>query len=229
MAQNITNFQYVGYLSDFLGTYNDIDALMEKYQNASSRLKQAAQKKDTYNQTFAWSNCALGWGIIAGALLVLFMPLVFLTKMSFLTLFVFCVILSCVIILISRAVYIKKVLPVHTSRLEAEINKAKTDGKAIYEALIAHRANLQAMKDGIDTKCAYPLSVYIMREAAKEGECSNIPQGVHYFTSRYKTLEEADDEESIKLKNSIDKEQDKAAQRQSFLDSLDETARELFE
>lgn len=228
MSQTISNFQYVGYLSDFLGTYNDIDVLTEQYQVALNNYQNASKKLKEYQQTFSLRNCTIAWSMLFGIFLLSF-PLVMFGKLTFMPWFLFCAILSCVIIVISRIIYQKKVLPIHTKRLEAERNKAKADGTALYEALIAHRTNLQALRDGIDERCSYPLSVYIMREAAKEGECANIPQGVHYFNSRYKTLEESTDASVQALKHSIDSEQAKADQRQQFLDTLDETSREFFE
>lgn len=228
MSQSISNFQYVGYLSDFLGTYHDIDMLTENYKCALSNYKNVSKKIKEYKQTFSFRNCILGWALLFGVLLLSF-PLVLFCNVPLFSWFLFCAILSCVIIVISRIIYQKKVLPIHMKRLEGERNKARADGIAMYEALITHRTNLQALRDGIDERCSYPLSVYIMREAAKEGECSNIPQGVHYFNSRYKTLEESEEDASKSLKNNIDSEQTKAEQRQQFLDNLDETSRELFE
>ena len=68
-----------------------------------------------------------------------------------------------------------------------------------------------------------------MREAAKEGECSNIPQGIRYFKNRYRTLELSEDEASQTLKKRIDDEQERAVKRQAFLDALDESAQTLFQ
>ncbi len=224
----ITNFQYVGYLSDVLGIYNDIDTLTARYHAAKANFDGAKSAMKEYQSTFSFKNCILGWTLIFAGLMLTF-PLLFIPGVKFGVWITFCALISCVIILLSKIIYQTKVLPLHRANLNIEIEKARRAYNASYESLVTHRHNLNEMREGIEEPCSYPLSLYIMCEAAKEGQCSNIPQGIRYFTNRYKTLEKANDEAFTALKANIDREQEKAKERQGFLDNLDETARTLFE
>jgi hypothetical protein len=228
MRGNISNFQYVGYLSDFLATYNDIDVFTAQYNCAKENFDTAKQKLQEYNDTFSMKNCLLGWALIFGVLLLTF-PVLFLPHTNVFVWLTLCAIIASVIIVVSKVVYTKKVLPIHRSILNDELNRAKESYGFAYEALIARRSNLNDLKGEIDEKCSQPLSIYLMREAAKEGECSNIPQGIRYYKSRYKTLESATDESSVNLKKRIDEAQSRAEARKVFLDGLDESAQTLFQ
>jgi hypothetical protein len=229
MAQAVSNFQYVGYLSDVLQTYNDIDVLTAQFNCAKTNYDNAQAALDEYKNTFCLKNCVLAWCMMMGVLLLLTCPFLFLPRTSIIAWLVFCALIASVIIVVSKLIYQKKVFPAHKSFLEDERNRAEVIYKKSYESLVARRANLQDLREGIEEQCTYPLSVYMMREAAKEGECSNIPQGIRYFKNRYKTLETATEESSISLKARIDNEQDKYKARQDFLVNLDEKAQTLFQ
>ena len=225
---NISNFQYVGYLSDFLATYNDIDMLTAEYNYAKANFDNANRVLEEYQQTFSWKNCCFGWILIFACLCLTF-PIAILLSMPFWLWIIICAILASVIIVVSRIIYYKQVMPIHKSFLMNERTRAERIYKRSYESLIAHRSNLQDLRGDIDEQCSYPLSIFLMREAAKEGECSNIPQGIRYFKNRYKTLETASDESSQALKQRIDNEQYLAEQRQQFLETLDDSAQTLFQ
>lgn len=227
--KGITNFQYVGYLGDFLNTYNSIDELTEQFQLSKENYDAAKNKLSEYKQTFCLRNCVIGFFVIYILLLILTSPIFFLPTATVLYWLVICAIPAFVIILVSKIIYRNRVLPTHQAVLEDEINRAQTLYSKTYEMLLIHRSNLNELRDGIEAPCTYPLSIYIMREAAKEGECSNIPQGIRYFNERYKTLELADDEESIQLKQHIDQEQAASDARQTLLYELDDMARTLFD
>lgn len=228
MTGEMSNFQYVGYLSDFLSIYNEIDILTRQYECAKKNYDNAQSALKDYKNTFSFINCLYGLAFVFLCSLITF-PILFIPYVTISSWLFFCAIISCVIIVVSKFIYHKKVLPLHKSNIQRATRVAEREYRKAYEALLTQRSNLQRMREGINEKCAYPLSVYIMREAAKEGACSNIPQGMNYFLNRYKTLEEAKDEASLALKQSIDKEQDKAMERQSFLETLDESAQSLFQ
>jgi hypothetical protein len=67
-----------------------------------------------------------------------------------------------------------------------------------------------------------------MLSAAKEGLCSNIPQGVVYFLSRYQVLSESELEADVELKSRIDAEKTRTQRLDTFLDALDEDAAFLY-
>lgn len=228
MANNISNFQYVGYLSDFLATYNDIDLLTAQYDCAKANFDNANKAIAEYKNTFSFRNCLIGFCIVFPCTLLTF-PLALLLKMPVLLWIAFCALLASVIIVVSKIIYAKKVFPAHNTYLQDQRARAEQAYRDSYEKLIARRSNLCDLRGGIDEQCSYPLSIYLMREAAKEGECANIPQGVRYFKNRYKTLETATEESSQTLKRRIDAEQHRAEQRQAFLDNLDESAQTLFQ
>lgn len=229
MAQAVSNFQYVGYLSDVLQTYNDIDVLTAQFNCAKANYDNAKTALEEYENTFCLKNCILAWSMVFGAMLLLTCPLLLVPRSNWIVWLVFCAMIASVIIVVSKIIYQKKVFPVHRSFLEDERNRAETIYKKSYESLVARRANLQDLREGIEEQCTYPLSIYMMREAAKEGECSNIPQGIRYFKNRYKTLEIATEESSIHLKARIDNEHEKSKSRQDFLNNLDESAQTLFQ
>ena len=228
MAGEMSNFQYVGYLSDFLSIYNEIDALTAQYECAKKNYDNAQAALKEYSHTFSFINCLYGFCFVFLCSLITF-PLLFISHITVPAWLIFCATLSCVIIVVSKFIYHKKVLPVHKSNIQKATRVAEREYRKAYEALLTQRSNLQRMREGLHERCTSPLSVYIMREAAKEGACSNIPQGVKYFLNRYKTLEEAEDDASLTLKQSIDKEQDKAIKQQSFLENIDESAKLLFQ
>jgi hypothetical protein len=228
MANAVSNFHYVGYLSDFLATYNDIDILTAQYECAKANYDNAQKALKEYQSTFSLKNCVLGWLLSFGCLLLTF-PLLFLPNTNIIVWLAFCAILASVIIVMSKLIYNKKVLPVHRSTLQDELQRAEQVYRISYETLVARRSNLKELRGELETQCTYPLSIYLMREAAKEGECSNIPQGIRYFKNRYRTLELAEDEASQTLKKRIDDEQERAVKRQAFLDALDESAQTLFQ
>jgi hypothetical protein len=228
MTREMSNFQYVGYLSDFLSIYNEIDTLTQQYECAKKNYDNAQAALLDYKHTFSFVNCLYGFVFVFLCSLITF-PLLFIPHVTIISWLLFCAILSCVIIVVSKFIYHKKVLPIHKSNINKATRAAEREYRKAYEALLAQRSNLQRMREGIHEKCVYPLSVYIMREAAKEGSCSNIPQGVNYFLNRYKTLETAEDEASVALKQNIDNEQSKATERQAFLENLDESAQSLFQ
>ena len=225
----ITNFQYVGFLGDFLNTYNSIDILTEQFELAKTNYDAATQKLEEYKKTFCLKNCILGFFALYGIILLLTFPFMFLETTRVVIWLPFCAIIACVIIVLSKILYTTRVLPTHSAHLQNAVNRAKRNYERTYNQLIAHRNNLETMCEGMPEHCAYPLSIYIMREAAKEGECGNIPQGIRYFTERYKTLEQLDDEASVNLKTRIDHEKALSDLRQQFLNELDEMARTLFE
>ena len=228
MANAVSNFQYVGYLSDFLATYNDIDILTAQYECAKANYDNAQKALKNYQSTFSFRNCVLAWLVVFGCLLLTF-PILFLPHTNIFVWLGFCAIIASVIIVMSRIIYHKKVLPVHRSVLQDELTRAEQAYRLSYETLVTRRSNLQDLRGELETQCTYPLSIYLMREAAKEGECSNIPQGIRYFKNRYRTLELAEDEASQTLKKRIDDEQERAVKRQAFLDALDESAQTLFQ
>ncbi len=228
MANAVSNFQYVGYLSDFLATYNDIDILTAQYNCAKANYDNAKRKLAEYQNTFSFKNCLIGWGMIFGVLLLTF-PILFLPHTNFMVWLAFCAIIASVIIVMSKIIYNKKVLPVHRSTLQDELTRAEQVYRLSYETLVARRSNLKDLRGELDEQCTYPLSIYLMREAAKEGECSNIPQGIRYFKNRYRTLELSEEESAQALKKRIDEEQERAVIRQTFLNGLDDSAQTLFQ
>jgi hypothetical protein len=228
MANAISNFQYVGYLSDFLAAYNDVDIHTAQYKCAKTNYDNATQKLQEYQNTFCFANCCIGWAVIFGVLLLTF-PVLFLPHTNVLIWIAFCALFASVIIVMSKFIYNKKVLPVHRSNLQDEIARAEQIYRQSYETLVARRSNLVDLRGELDAQYTHPLSIYLMREAAKEGECSNIPQGIRYVKNRYHTLEIAEDAQSQSLKKRIDDERERAEKRQFFLDSLDESAQSLFQ
>lgn len=223
-----TNFQYVGYLGDFLNTYNSIDELTESFQSTKQNYENAQKLLEEYENTFSVRNCIMGFLLLFIIFLLVTSIPVFLQIVNPLLWLCFCAISSCVIIFLSRFMYNQKVLPTHRTTLQYELSRFQDTFEKVYNDLIAQRSNLHNMSEGIDEQCTYPLSIYIMREAAKEGECSNIPQGIRYFNSRYKTLETATDDFSCTLKESIDEEKQASDKRREFLEALDDIARSLY-
>lgn len=227
MSQQTTNFQYVSYLTDFLYTYGDIEINSAKFECSKKNFDSAATALKSYRETFSLVNCLWGWLLIFLCSLISF-PLLFIPGVKFLPWISICALFSCVIIVLSKIAYHKRVLPIHTGTLNEELRASKEIYEKSYEILIAHRSNLKRMCEGMDERCSYPLSIYIMREAAKEGCCNNIPQGMRYFNDRYRTLAESTDIEELALKHRIDSEHERSEERQSFLLSLDEYARTLY-
>lgn len=224
----VSNFQYVGYLSDFLAAYNDVDMQTAQYNCAKANYDNATQKLEEYQNTFSAANCLIGWVVIFGASLLTF-PVLFLPHTNIFIWLIFCALFASVIIVMSKFIYHKKVLPVHRSALQDEIMRAEQAYRNSYEILVARRSNITDLRGELDAQYTHPLSIYLMREAAKEGECSNIPQGIRYVKNRYRTLERTEDEQSQALKKRIDNEQERAVKRQAFLDALDESAQTLFQ
>lgn len=228
MANAISNFQYVGYLSDFLAAYNDVDMQTAQYNCAKANYDNATQKLKEYQNTFSLGNCCLGWAVIFGASLLTF-PVLFLPHTNVFVWLTFCALFASVIIVMSKFIYHKKVLPIHRTALQTELTRAEQQYRQSYEILVARRSNLVDLRGELEAQYTHPLSIYLMREAAKEGECSNIPQGIRYVKNRYHTLEITDDAQSQALKKRIDDEQERAVKRQGFLDTLDESAQTLFQ
>lgn len=227
MKQNISNFQYVGYLSDFLATYNDIDLLTDQYNCAKENFDNANKAIKEYEETFSLKNCCIAW-LIVFPITLLTLPLTILLSCPIFLWVMFCAVITSVIIVMSKIIYSKKVFPIHQAFLLDERSRAEHIYQTSYEKLVACRSNLRDLCGDIDEQCSYPLSIYLMREAAKEGECANIPQGIRYFKNRYKTLEISSDESAQALKKRIDNEQQLASKRRDFLEKLDEDAQTLF-
>lgn len=228
MANAVSNFQYVGYLSDFLAAYNDIDVQTAQYNCAKANYDNATKKLQEYQDTFSIENCLVGWVATFGMSLLTF-PILFLPHTNILIWLAFCALFTSVIIVMSKVIYHKKVLPIHRSVLQGEIARAEQAYRQSYEALLTRRSNLMDLKGELEDVYTHPLSIYLMREAAKEGECSNIPQGIKYVKNRYHTLELSEDESAQSLKKRIDDEHAQAIKRQAFLDTLDESAQTLFQ
>lgn len=229
MASSVVNFQYIGYLGDFLNTYNDIDSLTDEFQCAKYNYETAQEKLKEYEARFSKKNCIVGILCMWLILFALMSPTLLIPRVSVIPTIIFCGMLACVIILVSSILYRNKVLPKHKANLSDEVSRARVAYEKAYKALVDRRSNLAEMQEGMDEQCSYPLSIYIMREAAKEGACSNIPQGVRYFRERYRTLEGSHDELAVGLKHSIDNEKTISDNRREFLDTLDENARTLFD
>lgn len=228
MAGTIKNFQYIGYLSDFITTHYNIDVLIDKFSCAKYNYDNINNAKKVYSNTFSFKNCIIGWIMIFACTLITF-PLLFLPGATVFPWLVFCAILSSVIIVASKIVYKRKVLPIHFRHLKSEEVKSKRMYEVAYKALLIQRDNLYGMQEGIDEECTYPLSLYIMLKAAKQGDCANIPQGIKYFQSKYKALSSMENEDFTKLKENIDAEQSRAANVQQFLNNIDNHAQSLFD
>ena len=229
MAISKPNFQYIGYLGDFLTIYHNIDVLSKEFECAKYNYDKAKEKLDEYNNRFSMPNCIVACAFLFAILFVINIPFILFLRANAAFIFAFCAILSCVIIFMNKVLYTKRVLPKHRSTLQDEVNRAKDTYEKAYNALITERSNLRDMIEGLDENCTYPLPIYIMREAAKEGSCVNIPQGVKYFNGRYQALSESSEESLIKLKERIDKERASSIAQKDFLDNLDEKAKTLFE
>ena len=227
MPNGISNFQYVYYLSDFLRIYDTIRKLRETFEDQEIKLTQANNKLQARSSAMSLSACLIGWLILFIGAMFSF-PILFTGAINGWLWLGLCTGIPCVIIFACKILYTKNVYPVYKNRLEGKIEKIRLDGQKMYRDIAKQKEALQAMKLGMDERCAYPLSLYIMREAAKNGECSNIPQGVHYFTARYETLSTTQDSNLKMLKQNIDNEQSRAEELQAFLDALDERAAVFF-
>ena len=97
MANAVSNFQYVGYLSDFLATYNDIDILTAQYECAKANYDNAQKALKNYQSTFSFRNCLLAWLVVFGCLLLTF-PILFLPHTNIFVWLGFCGIIASVII-----------------------------------------------------------------------------------------------------------------------------------
>lgn len=224
------NFQYQGYLTDVLQTYNQIETLMQRYKALKETVDNGETLIAQYRRALSLPRCfMLGIAVFTILSFILGAVLWLLIKQFFtIPSLIFCGIITCVIIVAGKIFYHKKVLPVHIKNIQSKTRSAKAQAKRAYESLVQYREILQELNKNIDEQCTYPLSVYIMLSAAKEGLCSNIPQGVVYFLSRYQVLSESELEADVELKSRIDAEKIRTQGMDTFLDALDEDAAFLY-
>lgn len=218
-------------LSEILNQYKEMDALIKSFsfieksllerQADYEKLSVPTDKKAVFLRRIPLSVLVLaGWG------LAFWLLRVWTWGVESIVLIVFGAIL---ISLVPPALAVlDSVIEEKTTRKKALADAkeareaAEQEYLEVYKRIGTHKVFFDKLVGEIPEDCRCPLIIYIIQSFVKDGKCKNALQGVDMVRKTLIGLENSKDEKEKRLLAEIKEDQNKAKQKEAFLDNLDE-------